>query len=308
MTDLAATNPEPAPEPALAPEVAPVEPAVEPVEPEGVEPALEAETPGPDQPVVQPDPDDLLATPDADTVEVEVGGLKYRVPAALRDGYLRNADYTTKTQEVADKGRALETEREAFTQHAQAHRDNIADFGELAHADKLLESFRKVDFPELQQTDADQAQQLSYQYQKLRDEREQIVGRINQREHEQRVTAERDHANRKDQLKATLARDIPGYSPEVHQKMVDVAEAHGISKERVNSITDPAYMQILYEASLGRQVLERKRAATAQPAPAVAKPVPKVQGGKTPTGGPQDKQTTADWMSSREQQLRKSLA
>ena len=307
MTDLSSTNPDPAPEPALAPEVAPEEPAVEPVL-EGEEPALEVEAPDPDQPAADPDPDALVATPDEGTVEVEIAGQTYRVPAALKDGYLMHTDYTSKTQEVADKGRALDSEREAFTQQAQNHRDNIGDFGELAHSDKLLEKFREVDFQALQTEDPDQAQQLGFQYQRLRDDREQIVGRIQKREHEQRVTAERDHANRKDQLKATLARDIPGYSPEVHQKMVDVAEAHGISKERVNSITDPAYMQILYEASLGRQVLERKRAATAQPAPAVAKPVPKVQGGKTPSTGPQDKQTTADWMSSREQQLRKSSA
>ena len=123
--------------------------------------------------------------------------------------------------------------QEAFTQQAQGHRENIQDFGELAHTDRLLESFRKVDFQQLQQEDPDQAQQLGFQYQKLRDEREQIVGRIQKREYDTRVTAERDHANRKDQLTATLARDIPSYSPEVHQKMVDVAVSHGIPKAPV---------------------------------------------------------------------------
>ena len=305
MTDLSSTEPDPPLEPAVAPEVAPEEPAVDPVQLEGEEPAS-VETPEVDQPVVEPDPVDLVATTDDGTVEVELNGLTYRVPAALRDGYMMHADYTSKTQEVAGKGRALDSEREAFTQQAQNHRDNIGDFGELAHAEKLLDSFREVDFPALQQEDADQAQQLAFQYQKLRDDREKIVGRIQKREHEARVTAERSHANRRDQLTATLARDIPNYSPALQKKMDETAIRGGFTRAELNSVTDPKTMRILHLAHLGEQVLQRTRAAKVPPVPAPAKPVPKVTGGKTPTAGPQDKQSVDDWMDSRDKQLRQS--
>ena len=304
MTDLSSTNPDPAPEPALAPEVAPEEPAVEPVQLEGEEPAPVV-APDPDQPAAEPDPADLVATADEGTVEVELNGLTYRVPAALKDGYLMHTDYTSKTQEVADKGRALDSEREAFTQQAQNHRDNIGDFGELAHADKLLEKFREVDFQALQAEDPDQAQQLGFQYQRLRDDRELIVGRIQKREHGQRVTAERDHANRKDQLTATLARDIPDYSPVLQGKMNETAIREGFTQAELDTVTDPKMMRILHLAHLGEQVLMRKRAATKPPVPAAVKPVPKVSGGRTPTSGPQDKQGIDDWMASRDKQLRR---
>ncbi len=306
MTDLSSTNPDPAPEPALAPEVEPEgAPAIE-AEPEGEVLVPEAGAPEVDQPVVEPDPDDLVATTDDGTVEVEVNGLKYRVPAALKDGYMMHGDYTLKTQELSGKTKALATERESFTQQAQDHRENIGDFGELAHADKLLESFREVDFPALQQEDPDQAQQLAFQYQRLRDDREKILGRIQKREHDTRVTAERSHADRRDQLTATLARDIPGYSPALQVKMNETAIRAGATQVQLDSITDPSTMRLLHLAYLGEQGEQRRRAATAPPAPAQAKPVPKVTGGKTPSSGPQDKQSTADWMASRDKQLRSS--
>ncbi len=303
MTDLSSTNPEPAPEPAPAPEVVPEgEPAIV-AEPEGEELVPEEGAPEVDQPVGEPA--DLVATAD-ETVEVELNGLTYRVPAALRDGYMMNADYTTKTQELSGKTKALETERDSFVQQAQDHRENIGDFGELAHTEKLLESFREVDFPALQQEDPDQAQQLHFQYQRLRDDREKVVGRIQKREHEARVTAERSHADRRDQLTAALARDIPGYSPTLQGKMNETAIRAGATQAQLDSVTDPSTMRILHLAYLGEQGEQRRRAATATPAPAQAKPVPKVTGGKTPSSGPQDKQSVEDWMNSRDKQLRQS--
>ena len=230
-----------------------------------------------------------------------------------------HGDYTLKTQELAGKGRDLEGdretlkgEREAFIQQAQTHRDNIGDYGELAHTDKLLENFRKVDFQKLQQDDPDQASQLGFQFQMLRDTRQQIVDRISKREYDARVTAEherdntmREHANRRDQLKASLARDIPNYSPELHGKMDETAIRHGFTQAELDSVTDPKMMRMLHLAHLGEQVLQRKRAATTQPAPKPVKPVPKVSGGQTPTTGPTDKQSTEAWMRSRTQQLKR---
>lgn len=326
MSDTAAANPvagapEPASETGAAPEPAAADSTVGQVAVEGkVEPTSEPEAPGIDgtegRLAGQPE---LPEPSEPETVEVEISGLKYRVPAALKDGYLQHADYTSKTMDLADKGRALEGDRDAlkserdnFTQQAQTHRENIQDFGELAHTDKLLESFRKVDFQQLQQEDPDQATQLGFQFQMLRDQRQQIVERIQKGEYDTRVTAEREqanaareHANRKDQLTATLARDIPNYSPELQGKMDETAFRGGYTQTELDSVTDPRMMRMLHLAHLGEQVLQRKRAATTQPAPAPVKPVPKVGGGTTPMTGPQDKQGIDAWMRSRDQQLKR---
>ena len=45
---------------------------------------------------------------ETDTAEVELNGEKYKVPAALKDAFLMQADYTRKTQEVAEVRKTAE--------------------------------------------------------------------------------------------------------------------------------------------------------------------------------------------------------
>ncbi|MGI9489085.1 MAG: hypothetical protein ACR2RF_25010 [Geminicoccaceae bacterium] len=282
MTDET-TNPAPVDGPVADQEVAPEEPeAVEAQETEGEEG---------DQP--------------AETVEVELDGQTYSVPADLKDSFMKAADYTQKTQELAEQRRQAEEtlgkERDSFIQQAQAHRQSIQLYGELAHTDALLEKFQQVDWVKLQQEDPDQAQQLGFQRETLRDRRDALESEIEKKEYESRVTAEREHANRKDQLEATLARDIPNYSPELRTEMQQTAVRHGYTEQEVASVTDPRAMKMLHLAHLGEQVLKRQ---TATPKPKPVKPVSKVTGGSTPEKGPTDKQSTEAWMKRRNEQLR----
>ena len=303
MTDVQATEPETAPEPAPDPEVAPEAPEVpETPEAEG-ETAPEVEGELLDQPEVQPDPAEAL--PEQDTVEVELNGLKFRVPAVLKDGYMKGADYTRKSQENADVARTLVSDREAFAQQVQNQQGHLQDLGELAHTKKQLAQFENVDWQAVQQEDPERAQLLGFEVNRLRDERDQLQSRIAQREYDSRVTAERENANRKNQLPATLAREIPNYTPELHGQLDQIAVEVGFKPEEIAAYADARHYKILDLARIGADVLKRKRAATAQPAPKPVKPVPKVVGGRSPDTGPSDKQDTAAWMRSREQQLSK---
>ena len=288
-TDPVAGAPEPAPAPEVAPEHTPGE---------GQDPAPE-DAPDPDQPAVDPEP----TAPE--TVEVEIGGLKFTVPKGVEAHIMKDADYTSKTQELAEGRKALESDRQTLTQQAEHQQKHLQDYGELAHIEKQLEQFRELDWKAAQEEDADHAQLLGFQFQNLRDQREQIVGRIQKREYDSRVTAEREHATRKDQLTATLARDIPDYSPTKHTKMIEAAVQFGFTPEEVAAFADIRHFKALDVMLIGLEVLKRKRAATTQPAPEPVIPVPKAGGGCTPATGPTDKQGTDAWMRSRNQQLSK---
>ena len=78
--------------------------------------------------------------------ETEFEGKKYRVPKELKDALLRQADYTRKTQEVAEIRRAAESERAAIKQAVEA--DEAADElkADLRTVDKALKSFENVDW------------------------------------------------------------------------------------------------------------------------------------------------------------------
>lgn len=239
------------------------------------------------------------------TVEVEVDGQTYQVPADLRDSFLRQADYTQKTQELAEQRRQVEEtlgkERDSFIQQVQTQRQNIALYGELAHTDALLEKFQSVDWVRLQQEDPDQAQQLGFQRETLRDRRDALENEIEKQEYESRVAADREYGNRKNQLEADLARDIPNYSSELRTEMNQTAINHGFTEKELSTVLDPRMMKMLHLAHLGEQVLKRQ---TATPKPKPVKPVSKVTGGRAPDKGPTDQQSTEAWMKRRNQQVR----
>src|SRR5438105_8523 len=66
----------------------------------------------PSEPQTEEDVDPLLAaTAEPDVAEIEINGKKYTVPAELKDGYLMQADYTRKTQEVADIRKTVEAQK-----------------------------------------------------------------------------------------------------------------------------------------------------------------------------------------------------
>ena len=289
-TDPVAGAPEPAPAPEVAPEATP--------EAEGQDPAPE-DAPDLDQPEVDPEP----TAPE--TVEVEIGGLKFTVPKGVEAHIMKDADYTSKTQALAEGRKALESDRQTLTQQAEHQQKHLQDYGELAQTEKLLEQFREMDWKAAQEEDADHAQLLGFQFQNLRDQREQIVGRIQKREYDSRVTAEREHATRKDQLTATLARDIPDYSPQKRTQMDEVAAGFGFTPEEISAYAEPRHYQILNLAMIGAEVLKRQRAAKTTPTPEPVIPVPKAGGGRNPATGPTDKQGTDAWMRSRNQQLSK---
>lgn len=81
--------------------------------------------------------------------EVELNGKTYQVPAEIKDGYLRQADYTKKTQALAEDRKyaeALKAEAETAYKAVQALGPVIAGWHQLN--DKIAE-YDKVDYQSL---------------------------------------------------------------------------------------------------------------------------------------------------------------
>ena len=63
--------------------------------------------------------------PEDDTEEVDWDGAKYRVPKPLKDALLRQADYTRKTQELAEQRRTVEQHFTSLTQQAELQQQTL---------------------------------------------------------------------------------------------------------------------------------------------------------------------------------------
>jgi hypothetical protein len=152
---------------------------------------------------IQPEADIEAPDPD-DPVEVEYEGRTYAVPAALKGALMRQADYTRKTQALAQHRQALEAAHQALAEHAAEVHDDALEHGRVALLGDHIGRLSQLDWPALQQQNPAQAQALMQQLFQLRQAHEIAAGRL---QHKRAVAAfdrQREHARQVEQGHAVL--------------------------------------------------------------------------------------------------------
>lgn len=242
-----------------------------------------------------PEPDDL--------VEVEHDGRTYAVPAALKGALMRHADYTRKTQALAQHRQALEEVREALAEAAAAHHSNLREHGRVALLGDHIDQLSQLDWPALQQQDPAHAQALLHQLFQLRQAHEIAAGRLQHQEAVAAFDRQREHARRVEQGHAALLREIDGWSPELAGRLAQYAAGQGITAEELDELSDPRLVKILHHACLGHEAQQQASAAKRLAKAQAVRPAIEVGGSG---GAPIDpnRMSTDDWMRHRRGQLR----
>ncbi len=250
--------------------------------------------------------DTEVAQQDDDSEEIEHEGQKYRLPKALKSALMMQADYTRKTQEVAETRKALEAKEQSIAQQAEAHRQHLREHARLVALDDQLEAWNKVNWQQLSDQDPQRTQALWIQYQQIKDARAQAAEQLRQKEAERASNAERESATRYEKAAAAIKSAVPNWSPEIDQKMGKFVEDRGLSRADVLGAvaSNPKIAEILHLAFVGEQLIAKQRQAAKQPQ-TEAKPVPQVSSRSAPAAKDPEKMSTDEWMKWRNAQLRK---
>lgn len=266
---------------------------IEPTNPtEEVEQPIEAQDEGLEQEQEAPDPKPKFK------VKVQDEELEVELDELLQ-GYSRTADYTRKTQEAAELRKQAEAERERFVQfNAEQLRAHQAVVG----IDAQLQQFGQVNWQQLSDTDPVQAQKLWIQYQQLKDQRQNVAGRLAQIEQAKALEQQQSIARQVEEGHRVLQREIPNWSAETAKQVRTFAEKElGFKPEELARVYDPRVVRLLHSAMVANQLTKQAR-TTNTPEP--AKPVPRVSG---TSSGPRDmnRMSTDEWMRARNAELRK---
>jgi len=240
-----------------------------------------------------------------DTFDLEVDGQLHTLPAALKGAFLRQADYTRKTQELAEHRRAAEAERRALAQQSralgQASRDQVA----LAAMDQQIEAFQAVDWQAYADQDPRAAQTLWGRYQELVETREQLAYAVHHHEERGRLQAAREAAEQMAETGRTLQGEIEGWSPEVAHKLVEYAQAFGVTIEELSQMADPRLWKLLHKAYRADEVSRSEGSAKSAALAQGVRPAVLISGAAAAGGDVRDELATKDWMSRRNAQTRK---
>ncbi|MEI9890932.1 MAG: hypothetical protein WDN45_10465 [Caulobacteraceae bacterium] len=202
---------------------------------------------------IQP-PEDIQAEADAPEgdglVEVEYGGKVYAVPPELKGALMRQADYTRKTQALAQHRQTLEAAGQAVAAAAAAHQGDLHEHGKAALLGENIAHMSRLDWDALQQQDPVRAQALMHQLFQMKQAHEIAVGRLRHKAAVAAFDQQRQRARQVEHAHAVAARDIDGWSPQLAGKLAQYALDQGISEDELKALADPRLVKVLHHACL----------------------------------------------------------
>jgi hypothetical protein len=277
---------------------------------EVADPALQdqADDQSTDEGVEGGDADDQSEAADPELEEVEWEGKKVRVPAEVKAALMRTADYTRKTQVVAEQAKAVAARETEITQRAEVLEATIQERAELVAIERQIAAFEKMgddDWDALEDEDPKQARKLQRQRDSLKDRAAELKGTLQTKETEALTAKRTRFATRVQESQAVLARDIKGWGPKLAQEITQYGTAKGLSNDDLLELnTKPALVKVLHEALLGSQALKREAAAKKLTDAQQTRPLTEV-GGSSPssrrtTDASGDGLSTKEWMAREE--------
>lgn len=231
-------------------------------------------------------------------IEVEYEGKTYRVAPELRDSIMRQADYTRKTQEVAEQRKAIEATLAKFEEMSTAERQAT---GEVAAYEAALQDYENVDWDALERADPNAANQHWRKYQLFQRNLEKAQKTLTEATSSREAEAQRITAERIRESVAELSKAIPGWGETKAAEMAQFArEQFGFTDDEFRAgLQDARQIKLLNLAFEAAKTTSQKKKPAAPP----PKPAAKVKGGTAPRKGLDDRLSTEEWMKRRQAQL-----
>lgn len=238
-------------------------------------------------------------------IDTEYEGKTYKIPPELKDALLRTADYTRKTQEVAEQRKAIEARQAEVDKAYQTSQEVIEARAVIHNVDSQLKQYENVNWQQLEAEDPLAAMSHWRNYQMLKDQRGQVAQYLDktQAEMSEKVAQETDKRLR--ETRAFAEKEIPGWTPDMDVKIVGFAEKElGFSREQLRAQITPAVYRTLHLAMVGAEAIKR---TTTPPKPAqqVTQPLSKVTARANPVAGLDDRLSADEWLKRRNAQLAK---
>lgn len=197
------------------------------------------------------------AEPEEDLEEFDWNGKKIKAPKGLKDGLMMQADYTRKTQEVAEQRKELEQRAQAIAQQAQLSEEELSARGQLVNMNAQLAEFAKLDWDQLEAEDPVGTQQLWWRYQTMEKQAGQIAHALNERHTQRTQQAQQEVVKRVEQTQEWAKKNIKGWTPEADRQVIEWAKSKGATDQNLLDAMSPMVYEMLYLARIGEQSLKK---------------------------------------------------
>lgn len=230
--------------------------------------------------------------------EVEFEGKAYKVPKELKDALLREKDYRTKTQEIADIRRRTETQMEFLEKSAKIQSVAFDKAVELRNIDGQLEQYSQLNWNQLADENPTEFLKLDRQYRQLAEMRTRTLGELQQIAQQSDAAQQEHTAKQLENAQKELMRRLPKLDGEAKKQIAETAlNAYGFTPKELEGLIDPRHVHVLHDAMMWRKLQAQK--------PAIQKKVTDAKPMQISGRSSQNSQANSDIAKSREA-LRKS--
>lgn len=239
-------------------------------------------------------------------VDVEYEGKVHKLPPELKDALLRTADYTRKTQEVAEQRKAIEAQKAEVDRAYQTSQDVIEARAIIHNVDSQLKQYEGVNWQQLENEDPMAAMSHWRQFQQLKEQRGQVAQYLDKTQAEMSEQLAQETDKRLRETRAFAEKEIPGWTPDVDVKIVSFAEKDlGFTREQLRNSLSPAVYKTLHLAMIGAEAIKRTTTPPKQQQQA-PQPLTKLTArANPPNAGLDDRLPQDEWLKRRNAQLAK---
>lgn len=181
--------------------------------------------------------------------DLELDGTVYQVPPKLKDAFMKNADYTQKTQELAhqretlDQVRTLAEQRQieaAFGNSIQAEQQ------ELHVIDAYLAQAGKVDWASM---NTDQILRQKIELDQIKERRDGILRSIDEKRGKFKSEVDAKITELRSKSREIASKSIKDFSEETEKSVRSFAAKSGLAEAEINNVLlDPRSYQIIWKA------------------------------------------------------------
>lgn len=183
-------------------------------------------------------------------------------------------DYTEKTQELSIRAKAVDRAQEEALQIAQEAHEYGMIFSKVIQVDGQLEQYKQVDWDTWSDNDPAAAQKAYFQFQKLKDLRQELHAQANQKAEQLRHAKQQKEAKLLQEGQVRLSEEFKDWGAQKQKEFIDYGLKIGAREDTLARLNDPALIIALNKARLYDELQSKKTLADkrVQSLPKVIKP------------------------------------
>lgn len=203
-----------------------------------------------------------------ETQEVEIDGEVYLIPKKIAERFIHHADYTRKSQDVAEMRRALSAEKEVVALDRAFAQSISEEQKRLTLLDAQIAQYKQLDWGSID--DTGQLMKLRTQYDQLKDARAELDNSLKAKRGEFEKTVKEKTQEAIQAGQKYVEQHVKGFDDGAKRDLFAYGLNEGYTRDELDRIVDPRIIVTLWKArqwdSLQASKPEvTKRAAQAAP-------------------------------------------